>query len=123
MLRSVVGALALAFLASPAFAQEPKPPPVCQYYMDETVADLTSKGYFLTMISTANMPTLLKGLELAGQLPPGVITRAFVVNFAGTLKVGIEADGCLLPPLNMALGTPAPASLRQSGRTPYGTFA
>lgn len=97
MLRNllIAGALALA-LSVPAAAQE------CLYPFDETLATLQDNGMATVVVADEDLPAIVaKVEELTGVELDGV-TRAFFVNTGVSVLIGLEVDGCLMPPIKLA---------------------
>ena len=93
---------------------------LCEFYMDDVVRVYTTAGIPVLFVDEADMPEFVANLSITmGETFEGV-TRAFMVDVRGQMLVGIEVDGCLLPPIFLSVPiTPA----RLSGRVGLGTHA
>ena len=109
---------AVAF-ACPAFAQDK---PVCEYYMDDVISTFATQGVAVTMIPEADIPGIVADVEALTGTDYGDVTRAFIVQSGGSILLGLEEGGCLLPPINVA-NAQVPAKDTLSGKTDLGIFA
>lgn len=115
---TTIGLLCAALFSSPAVAQE-----ACTYTFDDVLKNqIVAGGHPATVVPTESIPEMLEGLsDMTGDEYDGV-TRAFVANVSGTILLGLEVGGCLLPPIVIAT-TPEPASNTRSGRIGDRTYA
>lgn len=86
----------VAVLYSPASAGEP----VCDFTFDDTVAFYASRGVPVGIVNEDRLDDMARehGVEKA--------TRGFVIPGNSGLLLGLEVDGCLLPPITMAPKSP-----------------
>ena len=96
---------ALLALSFPAFAQD-----ACAYTFDDVVQNsLAANGHPVALVPEAEIPGLLVEVAgVTGQTYEG-ITRAFVTEVDGTILLGLEAGGCLLPPI-VLMAAPGPSA-------------
>jgi len=115
---AIVAILAVAWFGSGVAMAQDKP--ACQYVMDEIIADQKFEDLpgFLMIGDEALAGFVTKLEELGGSKFPGV-TRAFVLVGPEMTVIGLEVDGCLMPPIYVANGM-VPAHL--GGRGPDGRF-
>lgn len=112
----LVGAALLA-LSFPAFAQS------CDYTFDDVANNqLRANGYPVVIVPDADLPALLAEVESLTGESYGDVTRAFLANVDGTVLLGLEVGGCLLPPIVVGVAA-APASDTLSGRVGTETYA
>ncbi len=113
----LVGATLLA-LNFPALAQ------TCENTYDDVARQFAEIGSPVSEIPADKFAAFKENLRAAGQDVEGV-TRAFVATSGGALLLGLEKDGCLLPPIVIGPAPAAPVAPgpTKSGVTPTGTYA
>jgi len=111
----------VAWAATPTKALAEGDPPVvaaCDNLYDTIVAAFTEAGSPVQELSGDDLAEALTALSL----DPAGVTRAFLaVASGGKVVLGLERNGCLEPPIVIAVAVPSRGSL--SGATPFGTFA
>ena len=103
----LVAAFAACFVV-PAFSAE------CLNPFDETIGNFSANGGVVKIIDPSELPAIAKAAGKTMGHDIGEVTRGFVVAYGGVLRLGLEVDGCLLPPIN--LGPVSPAVEQLSGK-------
>lgn len=85
----------------------------CEFPFEGTVADFSAAGAPIVVIEPADLPGIVKKVEAMTGEDFGEVTRGFFAQAGGQILLGLEVDGCLLPPVNLGF---APAAERLSGR-------
>lgn len=104
---SLFAAGAFACLTFAAHAEE------CEFPFDKTVGELAAAGAPVAIVPEADLAALVEKVEEIGGQDSGDVTRAFIAQAGGNVLLGLEVDGCLLPPIVLGL---APAVERRSGK-------
>lgn len=119
----IAGALSLALLPPvylmslrSSYAEEA----VCTDTYDGIVAEIRATGRPLHELTPDEIKDGLPQLEALMGKPMEGITRAFIVQMENEYWLGVEQDGCLLPPI--VVGRVVPTNTL-SGATPHGTYA
>lgn len=85
----------------------------CEFPFDETAAAFADAGSPVVVIDPAELPKIVETMETMLGEDYGDVTRGFFAQAGGQILLGLEVDGCLLPPVNLGF---APAAERLSGR-------
>lgn len=89
----------------------------CEFPFDETVAAFAAEGAPIAVIDPVELPAIVEKVEAMTGEDFGEVTRGFFAQAGGQILLGLEVDGCLLPPVNLGF---APAAERLSGKGPDG---
>lgn len=112
-MKLLLSAALAACLVVPAFGQET---PACQYPYDAVAAEFAAAGSPVSEIPAEDLPKVIEQLEsLTGKAYPNV-TRGFIAVVGGKVLLGLESDGCLLPPIIVAQVKPERLSGREGNR-------
>lgn len=95
-------------LSTPTYADS------CTDPLDRVVANYAANGNAPVMLSDAEVGSAMEEYAL------GEVSRGFYVVIDAQMYLGLEVNGCLLPPI--AVHHPLRAT-RLSGTTPFGVFA
>jgi hypothetical protein len=99
-----------AYAAAPAVVETPVPAPVlCSFYYDEIVAlevlpiaEVFNELLDDTLTAAVEAAVAEGKLSLSGD---EVVSRGFIYQFGGFETLGLEIDGCLVPPIVIAYPT------------------
>lgn len=107
--------LAVAFLCA-AFAVSAAE---CEYPFDKTIGEFSAAGATVKIIPADQLPPIA---EQAGKIAGkelGAVTRGFLVVAGGKVLLGLEVDGCLIPPIAVGVMNTKPTPAL-SGKAPNG---
>lgn len=90
----------------------------CEFPFDDTVAQLAAAGAPVVEVPADALPDLVERIEGDTGQEYGDVTRGFIAQAGGKILLGLEVDGCLLPPI--VVGTLAPTSAPLSGKDEAG---
>lgn len=85
----------------------------CEYKFDETVAQVSAAGFPVAVIEPADLPAIVEKVEALSGDEYGDVTRGFFAQVNGSIFLGLEVDGCLLPKIVLSV---SPASEQLSGK-------
>lgn len=85
----------------------------CEFPFDKTIGEFSAAGAPIVVIEPADLPGIVEKVEAMTGEDFGEVTRGFFAQAGGQILLGLEVDGCLLPPVNLGF---APAAERLSGR-------
>jgi hypothetical protein len=99
-----------AFAAAPTSVETPAPAPVlCNFYYDEVVAsevlpiaEVFNEIFDDTLTAAVEAAVAEGTLSLSGD---EVVSRGFIYEFGGFETLGLEIDGCLVPPIVLSYPT------------------
>lgn len=86
----------------------------CEFPFDETVGQLSAAGAPVVEVPADALPDLVDRIEGDTGQEYGDVTRGFIAQAGGKILLGLEVDGCLLPPI--VVGTLAPTNAPLSGK-------
>lgn len=113
-MKLLLAAALAACLVVPAFGEEKAP--VCKFTYDAVAAGYAAQSNPVVEIDPADLSAIVaKVEEVEGKAYPNV-TRGFVVNEGGRILLGLEADGCMLPPILIGIAKPERLSGREGDR-------
>ena len=104
MLKTLLLAGAFACLSFAAAAAQSEIP------VDYTNGDFSAAGAPVVVIEDADLPAIVAKVEAMEGVDLGEVTRGFLVNAGGRILLGLEVDGCLLPPIVVGMVGPAPTN-------------
>lgn len=110
---TLLAAGALACLSFAVAAAE------CEFPFDKTVGEFSAAGATVKIIPADSLPPIA---EQAGKIVGkdlGAVTRGFLVVAGGKVLLGLEVDGCLIPPIAVGIMNTKPAT-PLSGKAPNG---
>lgn len=111
-MKTLLIAGSLLCLCVPAIAAE------CEFPYDDTVAQLAGAGAPVVEVPADALPDLVDRIEGDTGQEYGDVQRGFIAQAGGKILLGLEVDGCLLPPI--IVGTLAPTSAPLSGKDEAG---
>lgn len=106
--------IAGAFLCAPLAVSAAE----CDFPYDATIGQLSAAGAPVVEVPADALPDLVDRIEGDTGQEYGEVTRGFIAQAGGKILLGLEVDGCLLPPI--VVGTLAPTSAPLSGKDESG---
>jgi hypothetical protein len=82
----------------------------CEYRFDDLIGQFAAAGAPIVEIGEADLPAIVAKAEEMEGVDLGEVTRGFLVNAGGQILLGLEVDGCLLPPILVGLVGPSPTN-------------
>lgn len=113
MFKNLLIAGAFACLSFGAFAAE------CQHPFDATVGEFSAAGANPVIIPDDKLAEFVDRVEDMNGVHLGEVSRGFMVVAGGKLLLGLEVDGCLIPPIVLGLVS-APKAPKLSGKNEAG---
>lgn len=112
MLKTLLAAGALLCASFAVSAAE------CEFPFDVTVGQFAAAGAPLVIIDPADLPEIVANVETMTGQDLGDATRGFLAQAGGKILLGLEVDGCLIPPI--AVGIAQPTGGQLSGKDDAG---
>lgn len=94
MFKTLLIAGAFACLSFGACAAEE-----CEFAFEPTIAEFAAAGAPVVEVPASDLPKLVAEVEAVTGEEYGDVTRGFLVRVADVVLLGLEVDGCLLPPI------------------------
>lgn len=78
----------------------------CEFPFDRTIGEFSAAGAPVVIIKTDELPGIVSKVETMTGDEIGDVTRGFFTQAGGQILLGLEVDGCLIPPIVLGFAHP-----------------
>lgn len=90
----------------------------CEFEFEAVVGQFQAAGAPVVVIDPAELPNVVANVEIMTAQDMGEVSRGFFAQAGGKILLGLEVDGCLVPPI--AVGIAQPTGGQLSGKDDAG---